>query len=73
MNILFLEDQTSGYKNRTIKNASADATIAIAVDFNSAGEKLTKKSVIEQGKLYISINVSTSLEVTWKWYLYYGW
>ncbi len=59
----FQEEQTTGYRNRTIKNASADATIAIAVDFNSAGEKLTKSSVLQQNKKYIPIDAN-SLEVT---------
>ena len=61
--IEFKEEQTSGYRNRTIKNASADATIAMAIDFNSAGEKLTKSSVINQGKKYIPIDAN-KLEVT---------
>ena len=60
-NITFEEEQSSGYAERTRKNASADATIAIAVDFNSAGEKLTKTSVLNQGKKYIPINVSDNL------------
>lgn len=55
--INFQEDQNTGYAARTRINASADATIAIAVDFNSAGEKLTKNSVIEQGKKYIPRNL----------------
>jgi hypothetical protein len=55
--IKFEEEQTSGYKNRTIKNASADATIAFAVDFNSAGERLTKSSVLAQNKLYLPISL----------------
>jgi adenosyl cobinamide kinase/adenosyl cobinamide phosphate guanylyltransferase len=59
----FQEEQTVGYKNRTIKNASADATIAIAVDFGSAGEILTKKSVIEQGKKYIPVNISNTNDI----------
>ena len=52
----FQEEQTSGYRERTIKNASADATIAIASDFNSAGERLTKTSVLNQMKLYLPIS-----------------
>lgn len=56
--ITFEEEQTHGYKARTIKNASADATIAIAVNFNSPGERLTKSSVLSQRKLYIHIDVS---------------
>ena len=42
---VFKESQTSGYRDRTIQNASADVTIALATDFNTAGEKLTKSSV----------------------------
>jgi len=62
--ITFLEEQSTGYKQRTIKNASADATIAIAVDFTSAGERLTKSSVEGQSKKYIPIDIKDSLEVT---------
>ena len=61
--INFLEEQTPGYKERTIRNASADATIAMAVDFNSAGEKLTKSSVLNQNKKYIPLNAN-NLTVT---------
>ncbi len=57
--IKFEEESTSGYRNRTIKNASADATIAIAVNFNSAGEKLTKNSVLGQNKKYIAVDANT--------------
>ena len=35
--IEFQEEQSTGYRERTIKNAKADATIALAVDFTSAG------------------------------------
>lgn len=61
--LVFQESQTTGYRDRTIKNASADATIALAVDFDSAGERLTKSSVINQNKKYIPVNAN-SLEVT---------
>lgn len=54
----FQEDQNTGYAERTKKNASADATIAIATDFNSAGEKLTKKSVTGQNKKYIPVDAN---------------
>ena len=54
----FQEDDTDGYVSRTIKNASADVTLAFAVDFETAGERLTKKSVIQQGKIYIPITIS---------------
>lgn len=48
---------SAGYAPRTRKNASADATIALAVDFTTAGEKLTRRSVEEQQKKYISTNI----------------
>ena len=54
--IKFEEDPSSGYKARTRRNASADATIAIAVDFNTFGERLTKTQVKGQGNQYIPIN-----------------
>jgi len=57
--IIFAEDLNTGYAERTRRNASADATIAIAVDFTSAGEKLTKTSVLNQNKKYIPINANT--------------
>jgi len=63
MEIIFLEEKSRGYKVRTIKNASADVTIAMAIDFNSAGEKLTKQSVIFQKKKYIPIRLNT-LQIT---------
>lgn len=56
--IEFQEDNENGYKSRTVKNAAADVTIAIAFDFNSAGEKLTKKSVLEAGGLYFPIQLN---------------
>jgi len=52
----FIESTDIGYAGRTFENASADATIAIAIDFSTAGEKLTKKSVLAQGKAYIPID-----------------
>lgn len=55
--IIFEANQKTGYRDRTIQNASADVTIAIALDFNSAGEKLTKKAVLEQGKLYFPVEL----------------
>ena len=54
----FKEDVDTGYKPRTIKNASADATLAFAIDFATSGEILTKESVITQGKKYIPIDVN---------------
>ena len=62
--ISFVEDTSTKYQPRTMKNAAADATIAIAVDFESAGEKLTKSSVESQGKVYIPIDIKTNFEIT---------
>lgn len=55
--IEFIECQKEGYAARTIENASADVTIAFAMDFNTPGEKLTKKAVLEQKKIYVPIDV----------------
>lgn len=55
-NINFQEEKTGGYRERTIKNASADVTIAIAANFDTPGEKLTKSSVLNQKKLYLPVS-----------------
>lgn len=51
--LLFVEHDQPGYKPRTLRNATADVTIAIAKDFFTAGEILTKTAVLNQGKCYI--------------------
>ena len=61
--IKFEEHSKSDYPSRTRENAGADATIAIAMDFNTAGERLTKKSVLEQNKKYIPILLSKSEDI----------
>lgn len=61
--IHFQECAVPGYKARTIMNATADVTIAIAIDFDTAGERLTKKAVLDFKKLYIPIN-GNNLSVT---------
>jgi hypothetical protein len=60
----FQEEPTTGYKNRTVKNASADATIALAYDFNSTGERLTKSSVLGQNKKYIPLTIPKKTETS---------
>ena len=55
-NINFLEEQSTGYKNRTLKNASADATIDFGL--NQLGEPWTKKAVDNNKKKYIGINTN---------------
>ncbi len=54
--IQFIEWQVPGYKSRTIENARADATIAIAIHFNTAGEICTRKAVEQMKKMYIQID-----------------
>lgn len=54
--IQFIECQEPGYGARTRANAKADATIAIALDFGTPGEILTKKMAGIQEKLYIPIH-----------------
>ncbi len=54
--ITFKECQSPGYRARTMINASADITIAIAKDFNTAGERLTFNCVKQQGKAYLGIH-----------------
>jgi hypothetical protein len=61
VDIKFEEDKNTGYAARTKINASADATVALAVNFDSAGEKLTKSTVLNQNKKYIPIDVKDSL------------
>lgn len=62
--IEFLEDASSSYSPRTWRNAGeADATIAVAIDFNTAGEKLTKKAATTQGKLFIQLHLNLQGEI----------
>ncbi len=56
MSIRFEECPIWGYPARTKANViGSDVTIAIAKDFNSAGERLTKKLCIENDKEYIPV------------------
>lgn len=51
--LTFKEHPTTGYPGRTKENAClAHATIAIAVDFSTAGERLTKRVVTEARSTY---------------------
>lgn len=50
MQLTINEHSSSSYAPRTYHNAhSAELTIAFAVDFNTAGEKLTKKAAYSKG------------------------
>jgi hypothetical protein len=59
--IIFEEAHAPGYKLRTLINASADATLAFAIDFKTGGEVLTKKCVDDQEKVYIGIQLNDML------------
>ena len=56
---LLFKESSGGYGYRTYKNASADVTLAFAVDFSTAGERLTTKAVSATGKLYIPLHIDT--------------
>lgn len=57
MQFILEEDRDSGYSARTEVNArEADVTIAIAVNFDSPGEKLTKQLVKKHNRVYIPVS-----------------
>lgn len=51
------EHKSSSYAPRTYYNASQGVTLAIAVDFKTAGEKLTKKAA---GEKFVSVEYGTN-------------
>lgn len=56
------ESDDWGYRNRTVDNIKgADFTVAIAVDFTTAGERLTQREAEYLGK-YIGIGVRFSVD-----------
>lgn len=55
--IEFLEHHSERYPPRTYENAGADATIAFAFDFETSGERLTRKYVQVQKKLYFRVDL----------------
>jgi len=57
MQFILEEDQDAGYTARTEINArEADVTFAIATNFESAGEKLTKAMAVKHKKVYIPVS-----------------
>lgn len=63
MQFILEEDKDSGYGPRTAINArEAEVTMAIAIKFDSAGEKLTKSMVQKYGNLYIPISPSGTIQ-----------
>lgn len=54
--MIVVEDSSEKYSPRTYHNAgTADLTVAFAIDFETAGEKLTKKAAKEK---YVAIHLS---------------
>ena len=59
MQFILEEDGDAGYQQRTEVNAMlSDVTFAIAIKFDSAGEKLTKSLALKHNKLYIPVSPS---------------
>ena len=62
--IKFIQSNSSDYRVRTKENAKADATIHIAGDFTTPGEKVTKKAVNDAKKKYIPVDLKRQAEIT---------
>ncbi len=62
--IIFNQSSSENYNERTNINANADVTIAFAMDFTTAGEKVTKKYVENNNKLYIPIDMTNLKGIT---------
>lgn len=57
MQFILEENSEYGYKARTELNArEADVTFTIALNFNSAGQKMTKDFVLKHNRLYVPIS-----------------
>jgi hypothetical protein len=55
-NLILEENISDNYKVRTEENVrNSDLTLAIAIDFESFGEKITKELVIKNDKKYIAV------------------
>lgn len=56
--IQFIEHESPGYTGRTLRNISkTEMTLAFAMDFNSAGEKLTKSLCEKLNKPYQAVDL----------------
>lgn len=62
--IIFNQSSSENYNERTNINANADVTIAFTMDFTTAGERVTKKYVENNNKLYIPIDMKNLKGVT---------
>lgn len=59
---MWQNSRNKGYPARTEANVvNSDVTLAFAQDFNSAGEKLTKRLCIAHNKLYIPIDLNNRI------------
>lgn len=57
--LILREDDSSDYKYRTEVNVKeSDVTMAIAIKFDSPGEKLTKSLALQHNKLYLPVTPS---------------
>lgn len=57
-----MQDNSTGYSNRTKQNASGRITIAIAADFGTAGEKLTAKVAKEHSVAFRAWRIDNLLD-----------
>ena len=56
-NLILEENISDNYKVRTEENVNnSDLTLAIAIDFDSFGEKITKELTIKADKKYIAVS-----------------
>ena len=59
--VTYRETCSPRYHDRTVINASwADLTVAFAIDFGTAGERLTRKAA---GDRYLPVNIPSSAEL----------
>lgn len=66
MAIQITTSSKTGYRDRTIENAAAaELTLAFAIDFTTAGEKLTRNAVSEAKRTYLPIQLDESNIKEW--------
>lgn len=63
--ISFEQSSATGYRGRTIENVrSADVTLQFAVDYTSAGERLTSSTVGQLGKPSVQVDMNQPIDYT---------
>lgn len=66
MSVVINTSKHTGYRERTMENAmSVPVTIALAVNFDTAGEKLTRRCVEESGQKYIPVQLDAASITEW--------